>query len=323
MALIRGSATNQDGHRNGLTAPNGLSQQRVIRQALKNADLAPAQISYVEAHGTGTALGDPIEVNALKTVLMQDRTPNHSCAIGSVKTNIGHLEAAAGIAGLIKVVLSLQHQEIPPNLHLQTLNPHISLAGTPLSIPTACQPWPVGTERRFAGVSSFGFGGTNAHVVLAEAPLSQHWSNLYPTKDRSPTYPWQRERCWLEQDSRLVTAKVQMDTRVPLSLTRNTLLAMKPSDRQQPLESYFHAQVAIALGCSVAQLDLQQPLNRLGIDSLMAMQLKHRIETDLEITIRMLEFLQCSNFAELATKVRNQLPVTEALTSNDLEEGEV
>ncbi len=200
MALIRGSATNQDGHSNGLTAPNGLSQQRVIRQALKNADLAPAQISYVEAHGTGTALGDPIEVNALKTVLMQDRTPNHSCAIGSVKTNIGHLEAAAGIAGLIKVVLSLQHKEIPPNLHLQTLNPHISLAGTPLSIPTARQPWSVGTERRFAGVSSFGFGGTNAHVVLEEAPLSEHWSNLYPTKGQSsqlPTYPWQRERCWL------------------------------------------------------------------------------------------------------------------------------
>ncbi|MDZ7992526.1 MAG: type I polyketide synthase [Nostoc sp. EfeVER01] len=173
LALIKGSAINQDGRSNGLTAPNGLSQRAVVRQALANAKLAAAQISYVEAHGTGTSLGDPIEVNSLKEVLMEGRSPEQPCWIGSVKTNIGHLEATAGIAGLIKVVLSLQHEEIPSHLHFNQLNPHISLEGTSLSIPTERQKWARGEKRRFAGVSSFGFGGTNAHVIVEEAPTTK------------------------------------------------------------------------------------------------------------------------------------------------------
>ncbi len=168
LALIRGSAVNQDGRSNGLTAPNGFAQQTVINQALQNAGVAPYQISYFEAHGTGTPLGDPIEVNALKEVLMAGRSFEHPCWIGSVKTNIGHLESAAGIAGLIKVILALQHETIPPHLHLKQLNPHISLDGTPFSIPTGLQPWDVGKDRRLAGISSFGFGGTNAHLVVEE-----------------------------------------------------------------------------------------------------------------------------------------------------------
>ncbi|GAB1541022.1 hypothetical protein NUACC21_36910 [Scytonema sp. NUACC21] len=171
QAIIKGSAINQDGLSNGLTAPNGLAQQAVIREALKNAGVTPAQISYVEAHGSATSLGDPIEFKSLKAVLMKGRQPDQPCWIGSVKTNIGHLEAAAGIAGLIKVVLSLQHGEIPPNLHLVQLNPYISLKGTTFSIPTERQPWVAGTEHRLAGVSSFGFGGTNCHVILEEAPV--------------------------------------------------------------------------------------------------------------------------------------------------------
>jgi len=171
LAVIKGSAINQDGRSNGLTAPNGPSQQMVIRQALENAGVAPAQISYVETHGTGTSLGDPIEVDSLKAVLMSDRSPNEPCVLGSVKTNIGHLEAAAGIASLIKVVLSLQHGEIPPQLHLNQLNPYISLEDTSFSIPKERYPWSVGAKRRFAGVSSFGFGGTNAHLVLEEPPV--------------------------------------------------------------------------------------------------------------------------------------------------------
>ncbi len=170
LAIIKGSAVNQDGFTNGLTAPNGLSQQAVIRQALKKAGVAPAQISYVEAHGTGTSLGDPLEIKALKAVLMEGRSLEQPCWIGSVKTNIGHLEAAAGIAGLIKVVLSLQHKEIPPHLHLQQLNSYISLKGTPFSIPTERQSWITGSESRLAGISSFGFGGTNCHVILEEPP---------------------------------------------------------------------------------------------------------------------------------------------------------
>ncbi len=170
QAVIRGSAINQDGLSNGLTAPNGPSQQAVIRQALENAGVEPAQISYVEAHGTGTSLGDPIEVRSLKAVLTQGRSLEQPCLIGSVKTNIGHLEAAAGMASLLKVVLSLQHQKIPPNLHLKKLNPYIGLDGTPFAIPTEIQPWDA--TRRFAGISSFGFGGTNAHLILEEAPAN-------------------------------------------------------------------------------------------------------------------------------------------------------
>jgi acyl transferase domain-containing protein/acyl-CoA synthetase (AMP-forming)/AMP-acid ligase II/acyl carrier protein/predicted alpha/beta-fold hydrolase len=169
LALIRGSAINQDGRSNGLTAPNGLAQRAVLRQALHNAGATPAAIGYVETHGTGTSLGDPIEVNSLKTVFLEGRSPNEPLWLGSVKTNIGHLEAAAGIAGLMKMVLCLQHEAIPPHLHLNTLNPHIDLQDTPISIPTQLQPWAKGERSRLAGVSSFGFGGTNAHVVLEES----------------------------------------------------------------------------------------------------------------------------------------------------------
>jgi len=170
LAVLHGTAINQDGRSNGLTAPNGLAQQRVIRAALQDAGLVPAQISYVETHGTGTALGDPIEVNALKAVLLAGRTADQPCWLGAVKANIGHLEAAAGMAGLIKAVLCLQHEQIPGQLHVTAINPYITLTGTPLAIPTTSQPWPAGATTRYAGVSAFGFGGANAHVILGEAP---------------------------------------------------------------------------------------------------------------------------------------------------------
>lgn len=170
LAVIRGSALTQDGHTNGLTAPNGLAQRAVIRRALEKAGVAPSQITYVEAHGTGTPLGDPIEVEALAEIVGQPSPDGRPCAIGAVKTVIGHLEGAAGVAGLIKVVLALQHEAIPPNLHFRTLNPHISLDRTRLVLPTRLRPWPRGTKPRYAGVSSFGWSGTNAHVVVEEAP---------------------------------------------------------------------------------------------------------------------------------------------------------
>ncbi|MDB9450974.1 type I polyketide synthase [Dolichospermum circinale] len=185
QAIIRGSAVNQDGLTNGLTAPNGNSQQDVIHLALAKAGVKPNQISYVETHGTGTALGDPIEVNSLKSVLMEDRELNQPCWIGSVKTNIGHLEAAAGIAGLIKVVLSLKHSEIPPHLHLQQLNPYIQLEQTTIKIPTKLQPWLSVGQSRLAGVSAFGFGGTNAHVILEEAPIPVSIENSLKTEQNS------------------------------------------------------------------------------------------------------------------------------------------
>jgi acyl transferase domain-containing protein/acyl carrier protein len=170
LAVVRGSAVNQDGLSNGLTAPNGLAQQAVIRAALAAARVHPHDVSYVEAHGTGTPLGDPIEVDALRAVLMEGRPPDRSCFIGSVKTNVGHLEAGAGIAGFMKTVLALAHREIPPHLHLHRLNPRIRLDGTTFAVPSTALPWPSSAAPRRAGVSAFGFGGTNAHAVLEEAP---------------------------------------------------------------------------------------------------------------------------------------------------------
>ncbi|MEW6405184.1 MAG: beta-ketoacyl synthase N-terminal-like domain-containing protein, partial [Chloroflexota bacterium] len=170
LALIRGSAVNQDGRSNGLTAPNGLAQQDVIRQALRDADVAPQQIGYVEAHGTGTPLGDPIEISSLRAVLDGEGS-NGRVFVGSVKTNIGHLESAAGIAGLIKSVLALQNESIPPHLHLKAVNPYLSLEDSRLEIGTYLRPWKRREQPRFAGVSSFGFGGTNAHVILSEPPV--------------------------------------------------------------------------------------------------------------------------------------------------------
>ncbi len=172
LALIRGSAVNQDGCSSGLTVPNAQAQQAVIREALVNAKVEPAQISYVEAHGTGTSLGDPIEVKSLGKVLGKNRSPQQPLMIGSVKTNIGHLEAAAGIASLIKVVLAMEHREIPPHLHLNELNPHISLQDMVATIPTKPTAWDVvDGQQRLASISSFGFSGTNAHMVLQETPV--------------------------------------------------------------------------------------------------------------------------------------------------------
>ena len=183
LALIRGTAINQDGASNGLTAPNGLAQAAVIRQALAVARLQPHAITYVEAHGTGTSLGDPIEIHALETVYGQERGPDNPLIVGSVKTNIGHTEAAAGIAGLLKVVLSFQHGVIPPHLHLRALNPLLATAA--ITIPTQAQPWPQPdpTQPLRAAVSSFGFSGTNAHVILEAAPPA-----VRPTQLRRPAH---------------------------------------------------------------------------------------------------------------------------------------
>jgi acyl transferase domain-containing protein/SAM-dependent methyltransferase/acyl carrier protein len=171
LAIIRGSAVNQDGRRGGLTVPSGAAQEAVIRQALANARIQPERVGYVEAHGTGTSLGDPVEAHALVAALGANRSSDNPLTIGSVKTNVGHLEAAAGVAGLIKTVLALQHGQIPPHLHFQKLNPHIDWNGTPVRIPLEAQPWLIGALPRVAGVSSFGFSGTNAHVILEEAPV--------------------------------------------------------------------------------------------------------------------------------------------------------
>ncbi|MFP2958445.1 type I polyketide synthase [Myxococcus sp. 1LA] len=171
LSLIAGSAVNQDGASSGLMVPNGPAQERVIEQALASAGLKPSQISFVEAHGTGTSLGDPIELQALARALGTGRSAQTPLFVGSVKTNVGHLEATAGLTGVLKAALALRHEAIPPNLHFQRLNPDIVLDGAPVVVPTSLQPWPRTEQPRRAGVSAFGISGTNAHVILQEPPV--------------------------------------------------------------------------------------------------------------------------------------------------------
>ncbi|MFH1026882.1 MAG: acyltransferase domain-containing protein, partial [Pseudomonadota bacterium] len=170
LAVIKGSAIGQDGASSSFTAPSGLAQQRVIRRALADARLAPLDISYVEAHGTGTSLGDPVEVSGISAVYCSGRSPDRPLLLGAVKANIGHLEGAAGMASLLKVILALRHGQLPPQPGFGTPNPHIPWDTAPLKVVTESTPWEVSAEPRRAGVNAFGFSGTNVHLIVEEAP---------------------------------------------------------------------------------------------------------------------------------------------------------
>lgn len=183
LAVIKGSALNNDGGRKvGYTAPSIPGQAQVIAEAQAVAEVEPDTVSYIEAHGTATRLGDPIEVAALTRAFRRGTDETGFCALGSVKSNIGHLDAAAGVAGLIKTVLALQHRELPPSLHFRSPNPQLELDSSPFYVPNEHGPWPLRAGVRRAGVSSFGIGGTNAHLILAEAP---------PPPASAPSWPWQ------------------------------------------------------------------------------------------------------------------------------------
>ena len=202
LAVLRGSAVNQDGHSTVLAAPNGLAQRAMILDALSNARLPAGRIGFVEAHGTGTALGDPIEVEALAATIGMDSSDAGPCFLGAVKANIGHLEAAAGVIGMIKAILCLQHGQVPPQPNFTALNPYISLANTRLVIPTKMSAWPRRDLPRCAAVSSFGVGGTNAHVILEEAPALPHQtanvrSGILPLSAHSPGALRTLAKSWL------------------------------------------------------------------------------------------------------------------------------
>ncbi|MEM7417087.1 MAG: beta-ketoacyl synthase N-terminal-like domain-containing protein [Gemmatimonadota bacterium] len=184
LAVIRGSAVNQDGESTNLAAPNGLAQASVVRRALQNAGIEPRHVSLIEAHGTGTQLGDPIETDALGEVFSDATAGDGRCYLGSIKSNVGHMEAAAGVGGLIKSILALRHETIPPHAGFETLNPLIRFDGTPFAITTSAIPWDPRGPTRVAGISSFGVGGTNAHIVVEQSP-----SGLTPSA-KPPAAPW-------------------------------------------------------------------------------------------------------------------------------------
>src|ERR1700745_3747859 len=178
QGVILGTSINQDGHTNGISLPSPEAQTRLVQDACKDAGIKPESIGFVEAHGTGTAVGDPIEAHALAEALCGNRSVDAPLPIGSIKTNLGHLETAAGIAGLLKAMLVLKHGQIPPSLHFSTPNPHIDFEKLKLRVPTQLEPFPNGTAERIAGVNSFGFGGATAHVILAEPPPHQPVKSL-------------------------------------------------------------------------------------------------------------------------------------------------
>lgn len=182
VAVIRGAAVNHGGQSSGLTVPNPLAQAAVMRAALANAGVEPEQVGYVEAHGTGTPLGDPIEIGGLQSVYCRNRSKDDALLVGSVKSNVGHLEGAAGIAALIKTALALEHGEIPPHQHFHEPNPHIDWNHLAIKIPVGRNAaWPGGRESRIAGISSFGFSGTNVHLLLEEAPARQETTGTAPS----------------------------------------------------------------------------------------------------------------------------------------------
>ncbi|MBF2084367.1 type I polyketide synthase [Thermoleptolyngbya sp. C42_A2020_037] len=271
-AVIRGTAANQDGFSNGMAAPNVDAQERVLRAAYRRAGISPGQVQYIEAHGTGTKLGDPIEITALGRVLTEERPAGSLCAVGSVKSNIGHTETAAGVAGVIKAALSLKHGQIPPSLHFQTPNPQIGFDSLPLRVQTELTPWK--SSPAIAGVNSFGFGGTNAHIVMQEAPApaEQNVSKNVPKK--------LNKKAKKKQIKPLLERELEGDR--PLHLL--TLSAKNETALRQLAERYSeyltnHPETDLANLCFTANIGRSHFSHRLALVAESPVQIQQQLQT--------------------------------------------
>ncbi|HXM28168.1 MAG TPA: beta-ketoacyl synthase N-terminal-like domain-containing protein, partial [Chthoniobacterales bacterium] len=279
QGVIIGTALNQDGHTNGISLPSAEAQARLVREACIDAGIAPSQIGFVEAHGTGTAVGDPIEAHALAAALCEERSTEAPLLIGSVKTNLGHLETAAGVAGLVKALLVLKHGRIPPSLHFETPNPNIDFAALKLRVPVALEPFPdTGGGKRIAGVNSFGFGGANAHILLEEPsarPQSEHLSTqtehawplvLSARSEKALRSSASRLRDWLDERSKANgNSPVLSDLAYTLGARRNhhpyrlTLVAHSLVELVEELNGYLGDQKGSKVRTAFAPRPEQTP----------------------------------------------------------------
>ncbi|WP_220387593.1 non-ribosomal peptide synthetase [Legionella sainthelensi] len=291
-AVIKASAINNDGHQKiGFTAPSPQKQAEVIRLAQQRAACPPDTISYIEAHGTGTALGDPIEMEGLAQVFKDSGMALDSCALGSVKTNIGHLDVAAGIAGLIKTILCLYHKQLVPTLHYQSGNSKINFAASPFYVNTVLKPWTQGDFPRRAGISSFGIGGTNAHLILEEAPVEAKQERGSPK-----LYAFAKTEYWLPARKTAVVAKpptqangvIVRDRQYMISVLRSLWTTLLGIESFKNNEDFFDlggdSLVAVQLSAQLQRqlgvhLELMS-LNRITIDGLLALIEKEQEKTD-------------------------------------------
>jgi amino acid adenylation domain-containing protein len=314
-AVIRGSAVNQDGRSNGLTAPSPASQRLVIGSAFHDAGIAPHDVDYIEAHGSGTQIGDPIEANVLAETIGAGRSADQICRIGSVKTNLGHLEAASGLAGLTKVALMLQHRKLVPSLHCDSPNPLIPFGTNGLAVQQEFEPWPTHNHPATAGVSSFGFGGTNAHVILQAAPES-----CQRTPDHQPTSPlptWNRRRYWpLPPTATGASEQPAESTKVAAETTaRHDYWTTMPASEIRPqLDRYLRKQLSVIAFVDEIDIEPESSLTELGVDSVMAMELSQEIHDELGVNIQHGQLAQLSSLNDVLDLLLDKLTTSEAGT---------